>query len=259
MNGITEVQENISDYYKGIVDWEPVIKHDWVEAYINTLHFNQNTDDLVGAWEDIHALILYIERTVYTDVSELPWWEYSVALEWIYEHVWVPGRFDVNLDNARRLMSRWRDFYVYLSKTWLNVSRIDLEPIDQAYQKTCGGDKLKLVKKIPYTGEEFWLGTARPGSSHIVDFRMAEFWLILAYFELGESWNKVEEELKTVPSAREKRKRLESLWEKLELAGYTNNPIDLVRGHFDHEDIENAERWFYRKRVPQQLSGKKSK
>lgn len=250
MNKITEVQKIISAYYEGI-DWEPVVKHDWVEAYINVLHFNRNTDDLIGVWEDIQSLILYIERTTYTSLSELPWWEYSVALEWIYDHFWVPERFDVNLENAGRMIGRWRDFYVYLSKTWMNVSGIDLEAIEQAFQKICGSDKLKMVKKIPYTGDEFWLGTARPGSSHIVDFTVAEFWLILAYFELGESWDTLEEELKTVPSMREKRKRLQSLRGKLELAGYSENPIDLVRGHVDQEDLENTERWFFRKRIPQ--------
>ncbi|MCL6600930.1 MAG: trigger factor, partial [Alicyclobacillus macrosporangiidus] len=142
MSKIAEVQRNVGAYYDGI-DWEPVIKRDWVESYLNVLHFNRRTDELVDAWEDIHALILYIERTVYTTVSELPWWEYSVALEWIYDHIWIPERFDVNLENARRMIGRWRDFYTYLAKTW--CKGLDLGPIEQAYQKICAGDKLKLI------------------------------------------------------------------------------------------------------------------
>lgn len=249
MDKITEVQHSVRAYYESI-DWEPVIMHDWVEAYINSLCANGRTEEIGDAWEDIHALILYIERTTYKKLSELPWWEYSVAIEWINSHIWVPERFDVTLKNVRRMMGRWRDFYEYLSNTWLNVEGMDLEPIAQAYQTVCGGKKLKLVEKIPYTGDEIWLGTSRAGSDEVVDFTMAEFWLVIAYSELGESWDKLEAELKTVPSVREKRKRLQSLREKLRLAGYSDNPIDLVRIYVGDDDVEDAERWFYRKRIP---------
>lgn len=248
MSKYSEVQKSVGAYYTSI-DWDPVIKRDWVETYLNVLYFNKRTSELVDAWEDIHALILYIERTTYTDVSELPWWEYSVALEWIYDHIWIDDRFDVTLDNARRMMGRWKDFYGYLSKTWC---KMDTAPIGEAFDKVCGGDKLKLVKKIPYTGEEFWMGVAKAGSNQIVDFTMAEFWLVLAYVQLNESWDKLDEELKDVPSVREKRKRLLSLREKLMLSGYDMNPIELVRGHVDAGDLENAERWFYSRRIPSQ-------
>jgi hypothetical protein len=249
LSKITQVRKSVDAYYTGI-DWEPVIKREWVDAYINALYFNNRTSELEDAWEDIHALILYIERTTYRHLSELPWWEYSIALEWIYDHIWIPDRFDLTLENARRMIGRWRDFYSYLE--WKGCTDIDLHPIEHAYEKICGGDKLKLVKKIPFTGEEFWMGVARVGSNEIVDFTMAEFWLLLTYFELGESWDKLEEELKGVPSVREKRKRLQSLQEKLRLSGYDQNPIELVRGHVDEIDLENAERWFYRRRVPAQ-------
>ncbi len=255
MNKYTEVQKSVEAYYMGI-DWEPVIKREWAEAYLNVLYFNKRTIVLVDAWEDIHALILYIERTTYTHLSELPWWEYSVALEWIYDHIWIPERFDVTLENARRMMVRWKDFYGYLSKTW--CKKMDTAAIEEAYEKVCGGEKLKLVKKIPFTGEEFWMGVGRAGSNRIVDFTMAEFWLILIYVELGESWDKLDEELKDVPSVREKRKRLECLREKLKLSGYDKDPIDLVRGHVDAVDLENAERWFYRRRIPSQKTREKT-
>ncbi|WP_018130370.1 hypothetical protein [Effusibacillus pohliae] len=254
MSKRSEVQKSVRAYYTSI-DWEPVVKRDWVEGYLNVLHFNKRTDELVDAWEDIHALILYIERTNYTNLSDLPWWEYSVALEWIESHIWVPERFDLTLDNARRMMGRWRDFYEYLAKTWCPV---DLAPIELAYEKVCGGKKLKLVKKIPFTGEEFWMGVGRTGSNQIVDFTMAEFWLILIYFELGESWDRLEEELKSVPSVREKRRRLDSLREKLKQSGYDQDPIALVRGHVDPVDLEDAERWFYRRRIPAQRAKRKT-
>ncbi|KUO95328.1 trigger factor [Ferroacidibacillus organovorans] len=249
MSRIKEVQQNVEEYYSQI-DWEPVIERTWVESYLNVLHFNKRTDEQIDAWEDIHALISYIDRTTYSSVSDLLWWDYSVALEWINDHIWMPDRFDLTLENARRMLGRWLDFYSYLFKAW--DSKIDLSPIEYAYFKICSGSKLKLVKKIPYTGDEFWLGTTRVGSDLIVDFTMAEFWLILAYHKLGESWDKLEEELKGVPSVREKRKRLSLLWEKLELAGYRQNPIDLVRGHVKFGDLEDAEKWFYWKRIPQQ-------
>jgi hypothetical protein len=246
MSKRSDVQKSVRAYYTSI-DWDPVVKQIWVEGYLNLLYFNKRSDELFDAWEDIHALIRYIERTNYTDLSDLPWWEYSVALEWIESHIWVPERFDLTLDNARRMMGRWRDFYEYLTKTWYPV---DLDPIELAYEKVCGGNKLKLVKKIPFTGDEFWMGIESIGSNQYVEFSMAELWLILIYRKLGESWDRLEEELKSVPSIREKRKRLESLLEKLKLSGYDQDPIALVRGHVDPVDLENAERWFYRRRIP---------
>jgi hypothetical protein len=249
MSKIQELQKTVAVYYKDI-ERDPVIKHNWVESYLNVLYFNKRTNELDDAWDDIQALILYIDRTVYTNLSELPWWEYSVAFEWINSHIWIPKIFDLNLENARRIIGRWRDFYSYLSKTW--CSGIELNAVEKAYEKVCGGDRLKLVTKIPYTGDEFWISTSKASSNQIVDFTMAEFWLVLTYLELGESWDKLEAELKGVPSIREKRKRIQELREKLELAGYTENPKDLVRWHINQTDVEDAIRWFYHKRISQQ-------
>jgi hypothetical protein len=169
LSKIGEVQKSVNGYYLSI-DWDPVIKHDWIEAYLNVLYFNKRSAELSDAWEDIHALILYVDRTAYTHLSELPWWEYSVALEWIESHIWVPDRFDLTLANASRVLQRWQDFYQYLEKIGI---RVDVASVNQAFQKVCSGDQLKLIKKIPYTGEEFWMGVTKGESGRVVDFTMA--------------------------------------------------------------------------------------
>jgi hypothetical protein len=244
MSKIAEVRKDVRNYYSGI-ECETVVKQQCVEDYLNMLYFSKRTNELEDAWEDIFALIVYMDRTPHTSLSDLPWWEYSVALEWVNSHVLVDGRFDLTLENARRLIGRWQSFYEYLNES---RNELELSHIKEGYQRICGGKKLKLVKKIPYTGDEFWTAISRANTED-VEFSMSEFWLIIIFAELGESWERLEEELKTVPSIREKRKRLASLRDKLALLGY-ENPIQLALGQVDEADVEDAERWFYSRRIP---------
>lgn len=169
--------------------------------------------------------------------------------------IWVTDPFELKLKNARRLIRRWRDFYQCLSEAGSSSKGIDLEPVEQAYQYICGSNKRQLVKKIPYTGDEFWSAVTKGGSNETVTFTMSELWMILVYTESDEFWYKIEKELKSVPSAREKRERLHTLREKLQLAGYLDDLIPFIQGQVDEQDFEDAERWFYLKRLPSKGGG----
>ncbi|MDQ0189632.1 hypothetical protein JI721_09125 [Alicyclobacillus cycloheptanicus] len=70
MTTVADVQREVRDYFDGI-DWNPVIQQNWVEGYLMALDARGKSDELSDAWEDIHALMLYLDRTDYTSISEL--------------------------------------------------------------------------------------------------------------------------------------------------------------------------------------------
>lgn len=230
--------------YKSI-DWDLLISEPLVEAYLNSLYFMKRSDELWDAWQDIWALALYVDRTGIGDLNELPWWEYSLALEWIEGHVMDGDRFDLTFDHANRMMQRWMDFYDHLVKMGVPI---DTDPISEAYRKVCGGKKLRLVERIPFTGDEQWMTLSSPDGQD-VDFQISDFWLIIMYAQTGNSWDKLDQELKSAVSIRAKRKRIERLREKLVIAKCEEDPVQLVRGQVDTNDLEDAERWFFRRKT----------
>lgn len=61
---IVEFPKEVGACYN-VVDWDPIVKQNWVESYLAVLFFNKQTGVFVDAREDIHELIHCIERTVY--------------------------------------------------------------------------------------------------------------------------------------------------------------------------------------------------
>ncbi|GMA57244.1 hypothetical protein C7445_10738 [Alicyclobacillus sacchari] len=245
MSRMSEVMRQVRDFYRGRGDVR-CFPERWVVSYLNTLYFAKRSDELDWAWGDLEALMMYLERTGIDDLAELPWWEYSLALEWIESHIIDGERFHLTLDNARRMMSRWSDFYEYLGK--IDVE-IDASVLNEAYRKVCGGKDLQLIERIPYTGDELWMELASPGTDEATPFQICDYWMIIMYDRLGRSWDALDETLQSVPSVREKRRRFLALRHKLRLAGCEDSPERLVIGQFDERDIEDAERWVYRRRV----------
>lgn len=212
---------------------------------MNSLYFMKRSNELEDAWRDLWAFALYVDRTGVQSLSELPWWEYSLALEWIEDHVIDVDWFELTLESARRMLGRWMDFYTHLEKIGVEV---DQTTIAEAYRKICGGKTLKLVEKIPFTGAEPWM-SIMVSKEQSVEFQIADFWLIILYAQVGNSWDKLNEELKSAVAVRAKRKRIEQLREKLRAANCEDDPVQLVRGQVDEDDIEDAERWFLRRKT----------
>jgi len=245
MSRMSDVMRQVRDFYRGREEVR-LFPERWTVSYLNTLYFTKRSDELDWAWGDLEALMMYFERSGIENLDELPWWEYSLALEWIEGHILDGDRFNLTLDNARRMMSRWSQFYAYLGDMDVDI---DTAALEEAYRKICGGKQLKLVDRIPYTGDELWMELAPAGSTELTPFQISDYWLMIMYDRLGRSWDALQETLQSVPSVREKRRRLQDLRDKLRLAGCLDHPERRITGQFGDEDVEDAERWVYRKRV----------
>jgi hypothetical protein len=118
----------------------------------------KSSDDLLEIWGDINAFSFYQDRSEHHDLSKLPYWEYSVCLQWIDSHV-LSREYNLNLKNAKRLLGSLLEFYKFLAKKNYIKSYSELE---KAYTDICGGKKLNLVQRIPYTGKELWTSMSVP-------------------------------------------------------------------------------------------------
>ncbi len=146
---IKDVFLEVSDYYERQIDWEPAVRRDWVEHFLQSLAFQSGGDGaaLNEVWQDVYAFAQYADRLDYATLGKLPWWEFSLSYEWVASHIFsAEERFALRLKQARRYMHNILALYQYLYEGGV-VN--DIGEVQQAYEYMCGGRKLNLVKHIP--------------------------------------------------------------------------------------------------------------
>jgi hypothetical protein len=242
------VFEEIRRYYEETIDWKPDVKRAWVEEYLKYLESQGKSQNiLLQIWGDINAFSFYQDRSEHHDLSELPYWEYSVCLEWIDSHV-LSREYNLNLKNTKRLIGNLLGFYKFLVQKGYIKSHSELE---KAYNEICGGKKLNLVKRIPYTGAEMWTAMSVPAKHGRSEesFAMSDYWLILLYMSTKRSWEHLKEVAKGAKSPEMKIKQIDNLQRKLKNIGYLKNPEKLLipYGPPTNEDMDDATKWFFHK------------
>lgn len=242
------VFEEIRRYYEETIDWKPDVKRTWVEEYLKYLESQGKSQNiLLQIWDDINAFSFYQDRSEHHDLSELPYWEYSVCLEWIDNHV-LSREYNLNLKNAKRLFGNLLGFYKFLVQRGYIKSHSELE---KAYKEICGGKELNLVERIPYTGDEMWTEMSVPTKHGRIEesFTMSDYWLILLCMSTKRSWEHLKEVARGAKSPEMKIKQIDNLQRKLKNIGYLKNPQKLLipYGPPPNEDMDDATKWFFHK------------
>jgi len=231
--------DSLREYYDEQIDWSPEITCAWVESFLlNRVAQGSTAAECSIIYDDIFGLIQYCERSDTKTPDKMPWWEFSVMLEWLDSHFLIPDRFDLTLRNARRILSTIRDFVTFL------VEKKEIEStgqINQAYDWICGGKKLRLVTEIPYTGDEVWTELYPPGKDGIV-FRMQDYWLVMLYIDHDKDWDRVRNSLSGAADHEKKEQLLDDLCARLASIGY-DSPLRLLHGDVYKHEIEAAWRW----------------
>lgn len=242
------VFEEIRKYYEEQIDWEPDVKRAWVEEYLKHLETQgKSKSSLMAIWDDINAFSFYQDRSEHHDLSELPYWGYSVCLEWIDSHV-LSKKYTFNLKNAKRLLGNLLNFYKFLvQKGYIK----DYSELEKAYNEICGSKKLKFIDRIPYTGKEMWTSMSVPTKEGRKEefFTMSDYWLIVLYMSTKRSWEHLKEIARDVQSSEAKIKQIEDLQRRLKNIDYFENPERLLIpfGAPTNEDLDDASKWFFHK------------
>lgn len=242
------VFEEIRRYYEEKIDWKPDVKRAWVEEYLKYLESQGKSQNiLLQIWDDINAFSFYQDRSEHYDLSELPYWEYSVCLEWIDNHV-LSMEYNLNLKNAKRLFGNLLGFYKFLVQRGYIKSHSELE---KAYKEICGGKELNLVERIPYTGDEMWTEISVPTKHGRIEesFTMSDYWLILLYINSKRPWEHLKEVTTDKKSPEMKIKQIDNLLRKLKNIGYLEKPerLFIPYGPPTNEDLDDASKWFFHK------------
>lgn len=242
------VFEEIRKYYEETIDWEPDVRRVWVEEYLKYLEAQGKSQNvLMQIWDDINAFSFYQDRSEHHDLSGLPYWEYSVCLKWIDNHV-LSREYNLNFKNAKRLLGNLLEFYKFLAQRSYIKNYSELE---KAYHEICGGKKLNLIERIPYTGNEMWTAMSVPTKEGRKEesFMMSDYWLILLYMSSKKSWEHLKEVARGVKSPEMKIKQIDNLLRKLKNIGYLDSPEKLLipYGPPTNEDMDDASKWFLHK------------
>ncbi|RKX71339.1 hypothetical protein DRP53_01875 [candidate division WOR-3 bacterium] len=220
---------------------EPDVKLEWVDKYLKEISKRKGMTPrkLEEIWAYIYLFLFYQNRSEHDDLSKIPWWEYSIALQWLKENV---KGWKLNIRTARKMLLTLLDFYKFLVK---NGYIDNYQEIMRAVNEIAGGKRLRLLKRIPFTGEELW--AIVPGKrGDKIKFKRSDYWLAILYYNNGRSWDKLIEMVDSIPSAEEKLNRINELKKKLELSGY-QSPERLFFHKITDQDIEDANRWFFEK------------
>ncbi|MFH2114602.1 MAG: hypothetical protein ABIJ86_08865 [Spirochaetota bacterium] len=197
-------------------------------------------EDLTAIFDDIFAFNAYLGRTEsYGFIEKVPFWEYSVCLEWCESHMMVGTAFDLNLKNARRFLGSLRRFYDYL----VGFGKLaDSSQLNKAIKEVCGGKKLKLIQEIPHTGIESYTSIIR--GKETVDLDQADYWLLIMLdTHFDGNWMTLLEA--AFGASGERAQKVKSLQEKMEMVGMRGLG-DIICGDVMKSDVEQATAWFYR-------------
>lgn len=135
------VYDEIRLFFEEDIEWEPIVKREWVEGFLRQKAWQGITDsELRAIWRNIEMFILYLIHAENDSLDELTPREYSIAVEWLAGH--IPD-YSISLQSVRRFFEVLKDFYSYLYGKKLIAGT---EEISRAAEEIAGGDKLKLIK-----------------------------------------------------------------------------------------------------------------
>jgi hypothetical protein len=213
----------------------PRVRREWLDAYVRRTARTRGPRQAREAHKDLSLFIDYVEHTGRGDVSRLPWWEYSLALEWISER---QGGLRLTLGRARRLLDTLRDFCLSLVEAG---HLTDCWNLEKARAVLCGGRTLRLLARPPYSGSETWT-TVRGPDGRLLRFSMSDFWLSILWRHRDHSWPALVERVRQAPGASEKLQAVEHLRVRLEKAACPH-PVALFARRPSVADVEDALRW----------------
>lgn len=196
--------------------------------------------ELTSLFDDIYAFNAYLGRTEdYGFIEKIPFWEYSVCLEWCESHMLVGEAFDLNLKNAKRFLGSLRRFYDYL----VGLGKLaDSSQLNKAIKEVCGGKKLKLIEVIPYTGSESY--TSIGMGKETIDFDIADYWLLIMLdTQFDGSWTTLLEAAFGISS--ERALKVKNLQAKMGTVGMEGLK-DIIYSDVMKSDVDQATAWFYR-------------
>jgi len=210
------------------------IAQEWVDGYLRNVERVHGPHVGRARARQLGLFLDYAERSSHGAVR-LPWWEYSLALEWINART---SGFRLTLAGARRLLHTLRDF----SEALVADGRLeDCRDVDQARAVFCGGRTLRLLPRPPRTGAEAWTAL-HPPEGPLVDFSIADFWLCLLWGHVGHSWEALEERLAAVPGGGGRVMAMHGLRARLEQARVAS-PARLLGQRTAAADLEEALCW----------------
>lgn len=197
--------------------------------------------DLSLLFDDIFAFNAYLGRLEgYPSFEAIPYWEYSICLEWTESHILSGDSFELDLKNAKRYLGNIHIYYDYLISTG-KMKNTDY--LDKALKEICGGKRLKLVTDIPFTGGETYTAIYQGGKEVCLDF--ADYWILILHTTLFDSnWTQVLEAAFGVSS--ERVQKVKSLQDKMGDLGQSGL-WDISCHDVTKAEAKRAMNWFFGK------------
>jgi hypothetical protein len=196
-------------------------------------------EGISALFNDLFAFNAYLGRIEgYPSFEKIPFWEYSLCLEWSESHMMFGTSFDLTLKDAKRFLGSIKEYYGFLIAEGKMKASAEL---DRALKEICGGRKLRLVKDIPYTGEETYTEFIIGGAA--IRFDIADYWLIILLGTLFDgNWTRLLEAAFGVSPRRvEKVKSLQDRTSRASLG----KPGELIYSDVTKAEADRAESWFY--------------
>ncbi|SDF36730.1 hypothetical protein [Sporolituus thermophilus] len=146
------VYELVRSFYEENIEWQPVIKREWVEGYLRQKAWQGVSDDeLQKTWRYLQMFETYLAHAE-TDYSEfldaMPDWEYAEAIKWMDHHF---TGFKKSLKPVRCFFGILMDFYKYLANRRIILNT---EQLERAAEIIAGGRKVNLDALQPPAREQ---------------------------------------------------------------------------------------------------------
>lgn len=138
------VYDAVQMFYNDEINWEPLIKQNWVEGLLRQKAWQGASDEeLRDVWQNLRFFIIYLAHSEHDSLDEITCQEYSLVVEWLAGG--VPG-FKATLKTIAHFFEILLSFYQFLQNKKIVRS---IDELERAVRLLTAGKKIDAINSVP--------------------------------------------------------------------------------------------------------------
>lgn len=237
-----EVLQDVARYYEETIDWEPTLRRDHVEAFLNHLAAQGMAKKLLQVWNDLLLFHFFLDH--YGDeiqsLDDLQGYHLS---EWVNNFIErkVLERFTLN--DKRRMVRTVGRLCRYLVDSGQLAAETGQRVEDAVTRLTETKRRMGVIYRPPPLGGEIIMQSYHPERGEFT-FTYNDYWLALVcYADFEGDWRRLRAEARRVRDGKSKQELIDRI------LSIDPRVLEVLLHEVYEDEVEKARQWFYEEKL----------
>jgi len=250
---VDDVLDAVHEYYHESIDWEPTLKQEQVEGYLqDAQRQGASPDELMEIWDNLMLFHFFLDHCG-DEVQSLDDLQPYHLSEWVTDFLRrkVMDRFP--RARKQQLLETVRSLYAYLARSG-DVDEETAQTVAETVAHITGGQRgLRRIDRPPPLGGETMMTVFHPTAGEFV-YTLNDVWLLqVCQVDFQRNWQRMRKAAQRVPGAALKLRLIDRLRQAQEagedpfsiLHSYPPEPpsLDAARHMFHEAEMTEARAW----------------